>query len=156
MVIKYLKAAWRQLRQATVYDEYADVTAFNEKFGLPVGDLTNPRLLDPGELDGRIQFINEELRELQRAALARDLPGVADALVDLVYVVKGTAVMMGLPWDDLWLDVQRANLAKVPLQPVAGYKRDIGKPPGWVGPRTEQILLAARTYRDGGWYHDHD
>ena len=36
-----------------------------------------------------------------------------DALIDLTYVAMGTAYMMGLPWQDLWDEVQRANMSKV-------------------------------------------
>lgn len=42
----------------------------------------------------------------------QDLPKIADALVDLVYVALGTGHMHGLPWAKLFAEVQRANATK--------------------------------------------
>jgi hypothetical protein len=41
-----------------------------------------------------------------------DLPKIADALVDLVYVALGTAHLHRLPWEALFTEVQRANVTK--------------------------------------------
>lgn len=69
-----------------------------------------------------------------------DLAGQADALVDLVYVALGTAVMMGLPWQELWSDVHAANLRKVRGRTKRDMPLDLMKPEGWVGPQTASIL----------------
>ncbi len=69
--------------------------------------------------------------------LPQDLPKIADALVDLVYVALGTAHMHALPWQKLWDDVQRANMSKErcgidhhfesdPDDPRCGYRHDKG------------------------------
>lgn len=57
------------------------------------------------------------------------------------------ADLMGMPiemWDEMWDDVQRANMAKERVLKAEDSKRgstwDVRKPPGWVGPRTEEIL----------------
>ena len=52
----------------------------------------------------------------------------------------GTANMMGLPWQALWEDVHRANMAKVPGITKRGHLVDCVKPGGWVGPKTLEIL----------------
>lgn len=78
---------------------------------------------------------------------AQDIDEQADALIDLVYVAKGTAVMMGLPWDMLWDDVQRANMSKEAGVGKRGHLVDCIKPPGWVPPQTHEILQLAG-YRD--------
>src|SRR3546814_5926129 len=70
----------------------------------------------------------------------QNLAQQADALVDLVYVALGTAVMLGLPWDWLWNDVQRANMAKVRGMTKRGHAVDVTKPPGWQGPQNQRIL----------------
>jgi predicted HAD superfamily Cof-like phosphohydrolase len=41
-----------------------------------------------------------------------DLAKAADALVDLAYVVLGTAHLHRLPWQELFAEVQRANMSK--------------------------------------------
>jgi predicted HAD superfamily Cof-like phosphohydrolase len=94
---------------------FYDVSEFHRKFGLP-DYFTNgepPKLIEDLNLqEFRINFMEEELREYQEAVAAGDLPKAADALVDLVYVVLGTAHFHNLPWQSLWDAVQRANMAK--------------------------------------------
>jgi predicted HAD superfamily Cof-like phosphohydrolase len=137
--------------------DYDDVRAFHCRFGQL--DPGRPVHLTRRKLRERANFMLEELDEFATGAgLERvddgyifsdwrdqDLAGQADALVDLVYVALGTAAMLGLPWDALWADVQRANMAKVkgPTHRAMGYGADIAKPEGWVGPRTVEILTAA-------------
>jgi predicted HAD superfamily Cof-like phosphohydrolase len=127
--------------RAEAPDEFLQVKEFQRKFGLMCAD--NPRRITNQLLDERVRFITEELEEFKRAAWRQDLAGLADALVDIVYVAKGTAAMMGLPWATLWNDVHNANMRKVILDGGAGYKKKVGKPPGWVGPKTEAILEAS-------------
>lgn len=122
--------------------ELEDVKAFQQKFQL--GDHpTVPVGLDETALAQRIQLMQEELNEFKLASLQHDLAGQADALVDLVYVTLGTVAIMGLPWAELWDDVQRANMTKVRGVTHRGHGNDVTKPEGWVGPQTTQILLDA-------------
>ena len=118
--------------------EYRDVLAFHQKFKQlcppTIGHLTSLKLRQ------RIDFMQEELDEFSLAAAEQDLAGQADALVDLVYVAIGTAVQLGLPWDALWDDVQRANMTKEIGVTKRGYAHDVCKPPGWEGPETLAIL----------------
>lgn len=115
-----------------------DVRDFQEKFGQLLS--TDPRHLTQRKLMERWEFLNEELEEFRLAVDTQDLAGQADALVDLVYVALGTANMLGLPWQDLWEDVHRANMAKERGVGKRGHLVDCIKPPGWKGPRTEDIL----------------
>lgn len=158
--------------------EFYDVFAFHEKFGLI--NHVNPGHLTKAKLQERVEFMLEELLEFATAAgiavdvsaqraldgvciahetsvsdgsTGQSLAGQADALVDLVYVALGTAVMLGLPWDPLWDDVQRANMAKVRGVTHRGHAVDVKKPEGWVGPQTQAILdlagyQAHEEYRD--------
>ena len=118
--------------------EIRDVRQFHLKFGQIVGK--SPGFLAKAKLLERIAFLQEELDELKAAAETNDIALQADALVDLVYVAKGTAVMMGLPWVSLWDDVQRANMAKIKGLTHRGTAFDVAKPPGWVPPKTLEIL----------------
>ncbi len=140
--------------------EFRDVYDFHRRFDLMAAVV--PRHLTRRKLKERAEFLLEELKEFCGAAGLsimpdrgdglpivvdyggdQDLAQQADALVDLVYVALGTAVMLGLPWDVLWADVQRANLAKVRGTTKRGHTVDVTKPEGWVGPRTGAILAAA-------------
>lgn len=125
---------------------FKDVRAFNLKFDLVVGD--QPQHLTARKLKERIEFINEELVEFILASGVspqgeqigeQNMAEMADALVDLVYVAMGTAVMMGLPWERLWDDVHRANMAKE-RGTTDRMRADLIKPQGWVGPKTATIL----------------
>jgi len=118
--------------------ELEDVRKFHKKFGLL--EFKKPGRLTYRKLYERCECISEELYELYVAHKTRDLAAQADALVDLVYFAKGTALMLGLPWVELWNDVQRANMEKVRGVGHRGHAVDCVKPPGWRGPQTEKIL----------------
>lgn len=124
---------------------YEDVAAFHEKFGLAYNG--GPRLLDFDTLAYRIKFLEEELGEFVESTAEQDLEGMADALIDLVYVAMGTAYMLGLPWQQLWNEVQRANMSKVRAKSADESKRgsslDVVKPAGWTGPDIKRVLKEA-------------
>lgn len=120
---------------------FDDVKGFHEKFGVPVGKY--PKLLNEDALKFRTAFMFEELNEFIYHHAREDLSEAADALIDLVYVVLGTAVWMGLPWQELWDEVQRANMSKVPAekQPYgARHQFDVRKPEGWRPPDIAGVL----------------
>jgi len=129
-------------------NDFGQVGAFHHKFGLQ--SVTNspthvtPKLLDYGTANFRIKFLSEELAEFAAAVIEEDMPGIADALVDLVYVALGTAHMYGLPWDALFAEVQRANMTKVRAANASESKRgsalDVVKPPGWTPPDIAGVL----------------
>lgn len=119
---------------------FDDVKRFQEKFGQLVGD--KPRHLTKRKLLERVAQMQEELDEFKLAVEVDDIAEQADALIDLVFFAMGTAVQMGLPWQALWNDVVRANMAKVPgVKPERGFLVDCVKPEGWEGPKTMDILV---------------
>lgn len=147
-------------------NHFNDVKIFQQKFGHLVHE--QPVYLTQRKLLERIKFMQEELDEFTQACgfkrvwgelnaegawvdgdyyentgSLQDLPGQADALIDLCYVAKGTGVMLGLPWQQLWADVQRANMTKVRGTTHRGNLVDCVKPAGWQPPMTAEILLAA-------------
>ena len=136
----YIKKILTFIKRKFFYDEMEDVRAFYEKFNQPMAKSPTNVLITPDRVYERAAFMQEELDEFKRGAVQADLAEMADALIDLVYVVKGTAIEMGLPWEELWMDVQRANMAKVIGQTKRGIKIDVAKPPGWKGPQTAAIL----------------
>lgn len=122
--------------QAASFKERQDVLAFHQKFHIPMAD--KPQFLQEEAFQFRLKFMQEELNEFQDGHAAGDMHEAADALVDLAYVLHGTALMMGLPWPMLWNEVQRANMAKVRAAHAGESKRgsalDVIKPAGWKAP----------------------
>lgn len=120
--------------------EMAMVQQFHLKFGLPLGD--EDTLMDDYPIfEFRANFMKEELKEFIEAVGEGDRVKAFDALLDLVYVVKGTALFMGVTphqWNDGMQAVQSANMEKERAESADQSKRgstfDVIKPPGWQGP----------------------
>ena len=114
---------------------------FNEKYGLPrLTRNSTPEHLDQKDMDYRIKFLQEELDELREADENEDLEGVADGLADLIYVALGTAQIMGIDMDRVFLAVHNANMKKVAAygeddeRSTRQHRWDVVKPKGWIGP----------------------
>lgn len=127
--------------------QFESVGEFHRKFGLATaGDGRPPEVLDHDTFLFRYQFLAEELHELLEAHRDRDLARVADSLADLVYVALGTAHLCGLPFDEVFEEVQRANMAKEratgPRDPRSrrGSALDVVKPEGWRPPDVAGVL----------------
>lgn len=128
-------------------DMYADVMSFHQRF-VPDTIEILPKFLDGEKFDFRKRFLLEEVEEFVEAHREHDLAGAADALVDLVYVAIGTAIMMGLPWEKMWDEVQAANMRKVRGDPDASNSKrqsrfDVVKPEGWQPPDIQGVLKVA-------------
>lgn len=121
---------------------FEDICDFHIRFGLEHNGI--PKMLDEETARFRAKFMYEELEEFVDSYHKKDLAGMADALIDLTYVAMGTAYMMGLPWQDLWDEVQRANMSKVRATDASQSKRgsslDVVKPEGWQAPNIDGIL----------------
>lgn len=66
----------------------------------------------------------------------------ADALADIKYVVEGAALTWGIPLDEVFDEVHRSNMSKVPEDGVI-IKREDGKvlkPPTYSPPNIHPIL----------------
>ena len=120
-------------------NEFRDVCDFHRKFGFTMNLI--PVHLTKRRLRERLDFLREELDELSDGVETQNMEMIADALIDLVYVAKGTAIQLGLPWKELWDDVQRANMAKIPGRTHRNHNEDVTKPVGWIGPKTNSILV---------------
>lgn len=120
-----------------------DVRAFHEATGVPVRTVCRLPLEDRVDLRQRLH--NEENGELNDAIDAQDLPAIAKEIVDLMYVLAGTALEFGIPLDKVWDEVHRSNMAKV--DSVTGrvrYREDgkVLKPEGWTPPDIAKVLEA--------------
>jgi hypothetical protein len=107
------------------------------------------QLQDTGldKADEQLEYLYEEIRELQEAIDKGDEIEIDDALIDIavtaisaVYKRRGhdvAGLMVG--------EVSRANLSKVsPLDKIVRYPgtHKVGKPEGWIGPRHDKIIEA--------------
>jgi len=155
--IELIRLAMVAVEDGRDRSESEDVMEFMLKFGhmfvtgqgvaLHLHEATNhPRHLTLRKAEDRHAQMQEEVDEFYKAMQDEDFAGMADALVDLVYFAKGTANLMGLPWEALWADVHGANMRKERGDKVRGGRSirvDAVKPPGWVGPQTMRVLMAA-------------
>ena len=120
---------------------FEDVKTFHQELHLPISEV--PILFDSLDWVNRIRLISEEWAETVKAYALDDLEGFADGLVDLTWVVLGTAVEAGLPFDELWAEVRQANMNK------KGGKLDASgkllKPDGWKPPNIKRIMDAAQS-----------
>lgn len=71
----------------------------------------------------------------------------ADALADLVVVIVGMALELGLPLDRVWDEVHRANMAKVGPDGKVMYRGDgkVLKPEGWTPPDIKKAVFGERS-----------
>jgi predicted HAD superfamily Cof-like phosphohydrolase len=128
-------------------DGYHDVLAFHYKYDVRTSLVDKPHIPARDVLDFRRKFLQEELDEFQLAYTSVDIEKSLDALIDLVYVAYGTAILMGISprcWQECWDEVQRANMTKM-RAPTAGdskrgHELDVVKPEGWRPPTFSEIL----------------
>lgn len=111
------------------------VKAMHAKFGLASDN--KPWHLEPYEKAFRVKALQEELDEYNMASTLVD---EYDALLDLIVFAVGTLDRQGLPLLEGFEKVMKANMAKEVGQngeKRGGFKRDLVKPKGWVGPEAE-------------------
>ena len=91
--------------------EQQQVREFHDKFGLTI----NSKPTWPSFEDTRLRenLIDEEFTEYIEAVEANDIIAVADALADMIYVIKGAAVTFGIDLEPILNDVHRSNMSKV-------------------------------------------
>lgn len=109
-----------------------DVAAFHRQCGQPV--LDEPVYVAPERITLRYDLHAEEFEELceamenlgstaechETSRVALEL--VADGIADLIYVLVGTALELGIPLDRVWAEVQRSNMTK-----LGDHKSSTGK-----------------------------
>lgn len=98
------------------------VWAFHDAFNLPLR--TVPSQVHPEESALRVRLQKEETRELEQAALERDLVEIADALADIVYVAYGSALTWGIDLDAVIAEVHRSNMTKLDADGKPLYRQD--------------------------------
>lgn len=111
------------------------VLDFHKKYGHLIGKF--PIVPDDKTLLLRSRLIVEEAAEFVIAASRSNLDEMCDALADLLYVVYGTAISLGVDMEPVLNEVHRSNMTK------DGGKEGSGKTMKGVGfapPRIAEAL----------------
>ena len=129
------------------------VQEFHEKFGVGVETVeTEDFILNEEAWKFRTTFMQEELDEFIQGWHDGDAVKKFDSLLDLAYVVYGTALMMGITpqqWAPGFLVVHSCNMTKERATSADESKRgsalDVVKPEGWTGPEEalHQLLFGS-------------
>lgn len=91
----------------------------------------------------RMKLIEEEQTELFKAIEDNDLVEIADGIADLVYVVVGTAISYGIPFDRIFREVHNSNMTKTAVKATEGAKYGTKTPkgPDFLPPNIWRILF---------------
>jgi predicted HAD superfamily Cof-like phosphohydrolase len=100
------------------------VEEFHSTYGLPIR--REPQIPDKNEVKLRRDLLSEEYWEYDNAAGKNDIVGIADALADMIYIIHGTALVYGIPLDEVFDEVHRSNMSKLDENGKVIY-RDDGK-----------------------------
>ena len=80
-------------------------------------------------------YINEEVAELKAAFEAKDQAEIVDALIDLTYFAMGAVAQMGVPFNQAFDDVHKANMTKKKgVKAERGLTDDAAKPKTFKAP----------------------
>lgn len=123
-------------------DLMKDIEDFHRKFELHGPQI--PTQLPSDLHEFRVDFMLEELHEYRMAHNQGNIVDQLDALVDLTYVVLGTAYLHGFDFNEAWRRVHAANMAKVRAASEVDSKRgsayDVVKPEGWTAPDLSDLV----------------
>lgn len=93
------------------------------------------------ELRMRMQY-EETGVELTQALSKGDIVEIADAIVDSIWLLMGTADIFGIPLSECFEEVYRSNMSKLPEDGIPLRRQDgkVLKPPGYTPPDLVPIL----------------
>lgn len=123
-----------------------------EEFHLAMGQPVHhkPRPLPAERHAVRVELIREEFQELKDALSTHDMVEQADACIDLLYVVLGTLVEMGINASPLFEEVQASNMSKFgadgkpiiagPNDPDGVFEGRVKKGPNYFRPNLKGVL----------------
>ena len=111
------------------------VKAFQMAFNHPVA--TKPTFMQKERAEARMNWVKEEVQEFLDADNVIDQ---ADALVDAMYFILGSAVEIGVDLEPVFDIVQNANMSKLWADGKPHYRESDGKvakPEGWQAPEPQ-------------------
>jgi hypothetical protein len=103
-----------------------------------------PHLNENNEAQAKlyIDLIDEEFKELCDGFIRRHIGDIADGGADLVWVIKGLFVTLGIDFDKVWEEVRASNMSKVSEGGKIKKRADgkILKPDTYFKPNIEKVL----------------
>ena len=133
-----------QLRRKLIQEEYRD------ELDLSLAILEKCIPSNENSKSDTIYRSNRSNDSTLTALQKETLTDTADAICDLIYVLLGTALELGLPIYSCWREVQRSNMDKfrVTINPTTGqpnpqFRPDgkVLKPADWTPPNLQDILF---------------
>ncbi len=117
------------------------VMEWHRTYNVPVGKCL-PDLLSLDREELRYELIKEEFEELQDALDRQDFIEIVDALADLVYVIYGFAIEMGVDLDNVLQEVQRSNMSKLGEDGKPIFREDgkVLKGPNFSAPDLSEVI----------------
>ena len=90
----------------------------------------------------RYDLIKEELDELKKAIIQKDLIEIADALTDILYVTYGAGHAFGIDLDKCFAEVQRSNMSKLDVngRPIFNENGKVMKGPNYIKPNLKKFI----------------
>ena len=90
----------------------------------------------------RLNLIQEELDELNKAINEKDILEVADALTDILYVTYGAGHAFGIDLDKCFNEVQKSNMSKLGKdgKPIYNEHGKVMKGPDYFKPDLSKFL----------------
>lgn len=115
------------------------VRQFHADFALPINGITFEY---KERLKFRMKMMEEEMREGWEALVDGNPVAFLDALVDLDYFIRGTAVELGWDFDEAFRRVHASNMEKLHPDGKPHYREDgkVVKPPGWKEPYLDDLV----------------
>ena len=117
------------------------VKEFHEKFGQKI---SNSQTWDKDTAERRVNLISEEYMEFLTGIKNDDPVEVLDALIDLTYVVLGSAIEMGFSdkFQKGFDEVHASNMSKLGEDGEPIYREDgkVLKGPNYVRPDLKKVL----------------
>jgi predicted HAD superfamily Cof-like phosphohydrolase len=123
---------------------FEDVWDWHSKLAQPIAEavVSKPEDYNTPSMELGWNLVEEEFEEMKKGWSEKDLKAIADGGVDLVWVICGLFLRMGVDFDKVWAGVKAANFAK-----QGGPVREDGKllkPEGWKPPDTLADVAAGR------------
>jgi len=115
------------------------VKAFMLAFGQACPD--RPAFPDEATMNLRLKLIAEEVAEFAESVQNEDLVNAAKELSDILYVVYGAGIAMGLDLDEVFAHVHDSNMSKLGADGKPVYREDgkVIKGPHYYSPDLQWI-----------------
>lgn len=121
----------------TPFEKVLDFTKAFGAFYAPTPSIPSQDIIDL-----RVRLVQEEWNETMAALDRRDVVAAADGLGDLIYVVNGFALALGVNLDDVFDEIHASNMTKLGEDGKPIYREDgkVLKGPNYRPPNLSQVL----------------